>query len=117
MKDYSGYKRQFTQLSRAWYGKANLNNNTVDEITIGLYGEDGSTVGEFHIEWIRLGNTVSPKLIAFDDSWNALWFFLDVLEGLSKLDNLDTPPEDICNLLIKCNVEDVTKTDWKTNGL
>lgn len=42
MKDHSDCKRQFIQLSRAWYGPSNLlNSDILDEITMGFYHKDG----------------------------------------------------------------------------
>lgn len=121
MKDYSKYKRQFVQLSRAWYGETCLRDSDVaDKITTGLYAPDGGTVGEFDIRWIDLGlDSLSPKIEAFDDSWGVLWDFRDILEKLAELDDTDPTPEEICKLLLSCGFEDATqeKSPYSTEAL
>lgn len=124
MKDHSECKRQFTQLSRAWYADANLRGSEVkDEITIGYYHLGGGTTGEFCIRWIELSKRPTPMLNAFEDSWSALWNFRDVLEKLADLDSENPTPEEICKVLVSCDVEDRTPEkspygdDKKTKGL
>lgn len=112
MKDHSDCKRQFIQLSRAWYGPAKLRlddtDDTIDEITIGLYDNEGGTTGEFAIEWVKLAGREVPKLCAYDDSWSALFKFKDILRRMAELDDSNPTPKQICSLLESCGVEDVT---------
>lgn len=112
MKDHSDCKRQFVHLSRAWYGKATLQRETVmhDEINIGFYHTEGGTTGEFGIKWIELGNKEVPELRVFDDGWDALWCFSDLLKKMAEIDNENVTPANMCKLLISCGIEDATPT-------
>ncbi|MFA7287452.1 MAG: hypothetical protein WC055_01085 [Melioribacteraceae bacterium] len=111
MKDHSDCKRQFIHLSRAYYGPSNLlHSDIIDEITMGFYHKDGGTTGEFSIKWIKLAGREVPKLCAFDDSWDALFKFKDVLRRMAELDDENPTPEEICMLLSSCSIEDVTPT-------
>ncbi len=107
---HEGCKRQFVQLSRAWYSKACLVGDTLDEVTMGFYHPDGGTTGEFQIRWIPLGGRDTPLLLAYDDAWSALYRFADVLKQLAWLDGANPSPEDVCALLVKCGIEDATPT-------
>lgn len=104
-------KRQFTHLSRAWYGRVNLDNRseTVDEINIGFYHPEGSTTGEFYIRWYSLGNSNVPCLECYDDGWDALWNFKDMLEKLAEIDGTDITPLEMCELLVSLGIEDATE--------
>lgn len=110
MTDHTDCTRQFRQLSRAWYGSANLqlNSEVVDEITAGFYDEEGGTTGEFTIKWIVLAGQKTPQLCVFDDAWDALWQFRDVLEKLAELDGTNPTPEKVCSIFVSCGVEDTT---------
>lgn len=109
MKDHADCKRQFIQLSRAWYADANLRGGEViDEITMGFYHKDGGTTGEFAIRWIELSGSKTPMLCSFDDSWDALWQFRDVLEVMATMDGTNPTPEEICKMLVSVGVEDNT---------
>lgn len=112
MKDHTNCKRQFTQLSRAWYADANLpQGNKVEIITIGFYDPEGGTTGEFEVSWQKVGGRLTPKLTSFDDSWNALFNFSDMLEAMADIDSEDISPEDFCKLLLELGIEDATKEE------
>lgn len=112
MKDNTGCKRGFTQLSRAWYGPANLvNSKYVDKMNIGFYCEDGGTTGEFTIVWERLAGKIIPRLMAYDDGWNALFNFGDMLESMADIDGENVSPDEFCKLLVAIGIEDMTKTE------
>lgn len=111
MKDHTECKRKFINLSRAWYGDANLRGSEVlDEITIGFYHPDGGTTGEFTIRWIELGGEITPMLCSYDDSWDALWQFRDVLKKMVAKDGENPSPTEMCELLESCGIEDATPT-------
>jgi hypothetical protein len=117
MKNHDGCNRGFTHLSEAWYGKACLaNNDKVDELMIGFYHPDGGTTGEFAIRWTNLGGKITPRLEAFDDAWNALYEFRDVLAKLAEHDSEDMRPEAICALLVECGIEDMTQRLQRYNA-
>ena len=109
MNKHSECKRQFIQLSRAWYRDVTLRNSElIDEIMIGFYHPGGGTTGEFAIRWVELGGSPAGMLCSFDDSWSALWEFRDLLERLSGLDGLNPSPGEIVKLLEELGVEDAT---------
>lgn len=120
MNKFKGYKRQFTHVSKAWYGKAELQNNKdlVDEIYIGLYSDEGCE-GEFSISWeMPKTSTVSIfiSLNVFSDSWGILSAFQDVLELLDKIGS-NPSPNQIRELLVSCGIEDATKHDSPIDSL
>lgn len=111
MKDHEGYYKAFTHTGEAWYADTALKGNVVDQIIIGYYLPRGGTGGEFSIEWIDLGlicKQPTPCLKAYDDGWDTLWCFRDLLEALAKLNDERTPPEQICELLISLGFRDNT---------
>ena len=114
MEEYSEYKRQFIQLSRAWYAEANLRDvDYLDKITVGFYHPDGGTSGEFEISFEKLGGKIVPKLIAFDDSWGALLGFADLVEEMAEIDNQNVSAEKFCEILEKLDIEDNTPEKYQ----
>lgn len=111
MQDHTDCKRGFTQLSKAWYGKANLTSDDIqDEIMIGMYHPEGGTTGEFSITWKELAGEFTPVLKSFEDSWSALWIFKDVLEKLAELDSTNPTADQIATLLESLGIENMTQT-------
>ena len=114
MQDHSECKRQFIQLSRAWYAEANLRDvDYSDKITIGFYHPEGGTTGEFEISFSELGGRTVPKLIAFDDSWSALFNFGDLIEKMADIDDRCISPEKFCELLKSLGIEDNTPEECR----
>lgn len=112
MKNHEECKRGFTHLSKSWYGKANLDrSHEVDSVTVGFYHPKGGTTGEFTFTWEELGGKVTPKLTAYDDSWNALFLFGDMLEEMAAIDGEDITPDDFCNMLVSVGIENMTQVD------
>jgi len=108
---HAGCERGFTQLSAAYYGPALLaDGKLIDEVMLGFYHPDGGTTGEFAIRWTRLAGKITPRLEAFDDSWNALWGFRDVMARFADVDGEDISPSELCALLIECGVKNRTET-------
>lgn len=110
MKDHTDCVRAFSQASRAWYSKAILAHGDIDSITFGFYHKEGGTTGEMTMEWIRLGGRMTPKLTVFDDAWNALNEFKDLLIQMAEVDSLDVSPEVFRQMLLACGFEDRTQT-------
>lgn len=107
---HEGMIRGFHHTSRAWYGKASLSReDIIDCINIGFYtkGEGGST-GEFSVEWKLLGGRTVPYLRAYDDSWNALFEFKDMLEQMAKIDDKNISPDEFALMLEELGIEDLT---------
>jgi len=102
-------RRKFVHLSKAWYaGSALSHAEYTDEINMGKYWDDGSTIGEITLRWYNVGVHNCPKLEAFEDSWKALKEFQDLIDKLSEIDGTNPSPETICNLLLSLGIEDVT---------
>lgn len=114
--NHAGCKRQFRQLSKAWYGDANMQRDIADCITIGFYRPDGSTTGEFLIRWERLGSGITPKLSVFNDAWDALYNFSDMIEVMATLDGKDISPDYFAEELAKLGIEDATETCMPGEG-
>jgi hypothetical protein len=113
---HDGMIRGFYHLKEAWYADANLNNRSdglVDEINIGFYGPDGDqgTTGEFAVRWTELGGGVVPQLCVYDDAWEALTHFSDLLEEMAKLNYKNPSATDFCELLKRLGVKDLTPRD------
>lgn len=110
MKDHTRCFRGFSVLSEAWYGKTALSHNAEvsEEINIGMFHPHGGTTGEFGINWIKLGDSYSPRLEVFNDAWSALWKFTDLLERLSDLDSSRTQPFTVIAVLHQLGIKDLT---------
>ena len=110
MNKHEGSTRAFTHLSESWYGKACLGSGrTIDIVTMGFYHPDGGTTGEFSIHWEPLGDKVTPRLEVFDDAWDALHEFRDVISVLAKRDGEGIGPHALCDLLRECGIVDRTE--------
>jgi hypothetical protein len=112
MSKHEGCTRRFAILSQAWHANANLTpeqrRNGEDEITIGLYLPDGSSSGEFRIQWKPCVNRVAPTLRAWEDSWSALANFSDVIQKLGELDSTNPSVQSVAEVLKSCGVTDNT---------
>lgn len=110
-------KRGFYHLSRAWYAETGLKNRDyIDEVTFGIYCNQGGTKGEMSVKWVEFsswGDKVTPRLDCFDDAWLVLSEFKDVIDEMAKVDSQNIKPEEFCQLLIKCGFEDLTPTERK----
>lgn len=112
MGKHTGCKRGFTQLAKAWYGEANLRNSkSIDRFSIGFYHPEGGTTGEFIIAYEELGGKIIPRLLAFDDGWDALFNFSDLIEAMAKVDDQNIPPDVFNKLLVSLGIEDMTPID------
>lgn len=106
-----GTFKGFTQLSKAWYGKSNLEIERIeDNITFGFYAEEGGTTGEMSVNWVHLGGRIVPEWTIFSDGWNALSNFHDLIDLLGQHDDEDPSPEQFREYLIECGFIDITKT-------
>lgn len=110
MKDHTGCVRGFYHLSKAWYGKSSLaGTDIIDEIHIGMYEPDNGTTGEFSIKWRMLAGECTPKLEAFNDSWDALQQFTDLLEEMAEHDDENISPDAFADMLITLGIKDLTQ--------
>jgi hypothetical protein len=113
---HEGMVRGFYHLSEAWYADANLTNRydgLIDEVMIGFYGPDGDqgTSGEFAVKWENLCGKLAPQLCVYDDAWEALTHFSDLLAEMAKLDKMSPSPEEFCELLQRLGMKDLTPRD------
>lgn len=109
-------KREFIQLSKAWYAKASLPSDEVDEIQLSV-GSDEDFVGEFDIVWYAPGldgpcpssrsDAPYSRLEAYEDSWTALRAFEDVFAALGRIP-VGSSPDEVAGLLRSLGVEDAT---------
>ena len=110
---HDGMIRGFYHLSEAWYADAILTNRydgLIDEVLIGFYGPDGDqgTSGEFAVKWEHLGGKLAPQLCVYDDAWEALSHFSDLLAEMAKLDSGSPSPTEFCELLTRLGIKDLT---------
>ena len=106
MKDHSGRERAFIWSSRAWYAQSVING---DEVMFGMYARDGGTSGEMGMRWIELGNKKVPRLEVFDDAWDVLAMFTDLIQVLGEHDNKNITPQEFVDILKSCNFSDFTE--------
>lgn len=104
--------RSFIQVSRAFYGKAYLNEvkqqGIVDEIVFGIYDNDTHLVAaEASFVWKQLGDRLpSVMLQVWSDGW--LLLASNLMQALAKL-TVDYPsPEDVMQLLKEHGFTDKT---------
>ena len=113
---HDGCERGFTQLSKAWYGPANLTNpKMLDSIMVGFYAPEGDTSGEFEIVWEKLSSGWAPRLNAFDDGWSALFNFGDMLESMADIDGKNVDPDEFASLLEELGIKNMTPTEAANN--
>lgn len=109
-KDY----RSFYQSSEAYYYKNNaltFPSGTVDEIYFGLSCGGGGTHGEMSMKFIELGGRTVPRLEVFDDGWETLNSFTDLLAEMAGVTDENITPKEFCTILVRCGFEDKTPRD------
>jgi len=105
-RQHEGYIRGYERNSKAWYAKANSEDRT--SITMGMYRPDGRTNGEVLVEWQELGGNQCAILKVFEDSWNVLSLFNDLIHRMGQVDSELIQEEDFCKLLNECGFTDLT---------
>ena len=106
MKNHEGCRRAFHHSSKSWYG---IHLKKPPTVHFGMYHSDGSTSGEMAMEWTELPGAWVPELRVFDDGWNALSLFPDLIERLGDLDDENISDDDFVNLLLELGFEDITE--------
>lgn len=107
---YKNMTKGFTQLSKTWYGDANLKClNVIDEVTFGFYSKEGGISGEITVDWENLCGKVIPKIEIFSDAWVILTQFFDLINLLGEHDSEDPSPEEFCKYLLKCGFIDMSE--------
>ena len=117
MNKHDGMIRGFHHLNSAWYAEAckTANRSYEDQVMIGFYHEngEGGTTGEFAVEWHKLypndpTKPLAPCLCVYDDAWEALSHFSDLLAAMALLDHKDPTPEQFCSLLVGLGMKNIT---------
>lgn len=101
--------RSYIQLSRAWYGAANLRRDKTDEVSM-RNGSGDEAQGVARVDFHLLGHeTPSPtaKLISYDDEWAALAKWPDLISAVGELGE-DPTPADVCAMLDRLGFVDET---------
>ncbi len=98
--------RAFHRSSKAYYAKAMPNENV--KVMFGMYLKGDGTDGEMEMEWIELQGKLVPRLKCFEDSWEQLASFSDLIESLGKIDGDCIQEEEFCLLLKKHGFQDFT---------
>lgn len=110
MKDrHEGCERGFTIFSESWYSKTPQPDGVVDEIMIGMYHPEGGTTGEFGVRWTMLGRELTPRLEVFNDAWNALLRFDDLLHWMASVDDKHVTPQAFAEALRGLGIKDLTR--------
>lgn len=107
MKDHEGCVRGFYCPNKSWYS----NIISEKEIDFGMYADDGSTSGSMTMCWINIGGEEVPKLEVFNDGWNALSLFSDLINVLGEYDEERITQEEFVEILKSCGFKDFTAYD------
>ena len=99
----------FIQLSKSWYKDLIDKGDSIDEITIKVYDDD-ICLGDFIIKWTLLSNKVTPRLLAYDDSWKALFASQKLTKLLSDLNDSYISSDVLADKLISIGAVDMTET-------
>lgn len=95
--------RGYHRISKSWY--ANKNEDT--EVMFGMYSKEGGCRAEMKMQWIELGEP-TPQLKSFNDSWELLSEFKDLIDELAKHGNKRISEEKFCSILDKLGFKDLT---------
>jgi hypothetical protein len=104
MDKHNNSFRGFVWSNKAWYSHI----VELDEVMFGMYSNGGGTTGEMAMRWYELNNKFVPKLEAFDDAWDALCQFNDVLQVLAIKNNKNITPKQFVEILKGCGFKDLT---------
>lgn len=110
MKDHGGCVKAFHWTGKAWYGRdgTSFHDGQLDEIMIGMYAPEGGTSGEFGIRWYELGGKVTPQIRVWDDAFDVLYRFQDLLSYLAEHDAERMSASAIATFLLNAGYEDMT---------
>lgn len=106
---HEGCVRGFVVLSESWYSESYATNDIVDEISVGMYYPNDGTTGEFCIRWRRIAGNSVPRLEVYDDAWDALHRFGDMLAWMASQDGQNVSPQAFADALRSMGVEDLTR--------
>ena len=78
------------------------------DVMFGMYGEGDGIYGEMAMEWEELGGKEVPRLKVYDDAWEVLASFQDLLQKLAEVDNQNITQGQFVEILNGCGFEDLT---------
>lgn len=104
-------KKEFIQLSRAWYGETCLKDrrNISDEVTVMVTTDDEGGFSEFTVKWEILQGKLCPKVGLFSDAWRLFRLLPDLFDELANRQDQDPTPEEFCDLLQELHFIDATE--------
>lgn len=98
-----------------WWGKEGIKiGDEVDTVMFGLYAMDktkpyNGPLGEMRVEWNVLIANVVPRLCVYDDGWEVLATFGDLLEKMARHNDENMAPEEFVKMLKECGFVDTTR--------
>jgi hypothetical protein len=98
--------RGFKWSNKAWYAEENGIKNGL--VHFGIYSLEGGTTGEMCMEWIDLGGKNVPTLNVFNDAWENLAGFKDIIDVLGSLDGKNITDADFVEMLQDHDFTDLT---------
>ena len=87
----SKYFRSYTDL-RKYSGRES-------EVMFALHSPGGGVTGEVAMRWILLGGKEVPQLQVFDDAWEVMACFHDVMDKLADYDGENITPDKFIEIL------------------
>ena len=97
-------KRGFFWTEKAWYAKS-INDQ---DVMFGMYGDGDGLYGEMAMEWEELGGKEVPKLQVYNDGWEVLVSFQDLLQRLAGVNGENITQGQFVEILKGCGFEDLT---------
>jgi len=97
-------KRGFFWTEKAWYAKS-INDQ---DVMFGMYGDGDGLYGEMAMEWEELGGKEVPKLQVYNDGWEVLASFQDLLQRLAGVNGENITQGQFVEILKGCGFEDLT---------
>ena len=108
MRKHNGCKRAYERSSKAFYAKS-LPTETI-KVMVGMYHPEGGTSGEFEFDWVDLGSHgLCARLKCFDDAWDALAQFKDLLHKMAEIDEQNIQEPEFCKILDELGIVDITQ--------
>jgi len=74
-----------------------------------LDGSSGETDGEMEMTWETLDNKEVPRLKVYDDAWEILNSFKDVVSKMAKVDDENITIKEFCDILNSCGFKNLTR--------
>lgn len=109
----SKFTRAFILSHEAWYAKVG-DQTLISEKRV-MFGEydlrEGGCRAEMKIGWKTLGDREVPYLNVYDNSWELLAEFQDVVSALGKLKDKCITPRQFADLLLSLGFQDITERE------